>query len=172
MVITKGNSIATTYIMSQCLEQIDDKLLSVSHPFHQSMIQWNDVIKSNLIVTIFNKYLISSIAVVGQIEENIERYYIIDGTQRVTAFLEFKNNKLQISNNIHKSIIKYQEVVKDENGNINYEIKEFDLRGKFYKDLPENLQDEFDGYNIHVDLYPKCSNEDILFHILRYHTIK
>lgn len=167
---THDISMATVYIMSTCLKNIEEHKLSINNQFHKSTKQWSEEMKGNLIVTIFNGYLFPSIVVAETIDNSYYKY-VIDGTQRLLACLDFKNNKFKIDENLKRSIIKYQKVNKDKNGNITYKIIEFDLRGKFYKDLPEELQDEFDNYNIHIDLYSKCSDEDIAFHIHQYNII-
>lgn len=167
--ITNERNIQTTYIMSQCLKQIEYGDISISHPLHNSTKDWNDEEKGNLITTILNSYLFPSIAVVETFKNNREKYYIIDGTQRIKTCLDFKNNKFEVDKKSKRPIIKYKTVIKDENNNyISYKVEEFDLRGKFYKDLPEELQDIFNEYNIKVDLYSQCTEDDIIFHIERY----
>lgn len=169
--ITNERVIPTTYIMSQCLERVEKGYISINHPLHNNTEKWKEETRGNLITTILNNYLFPSIAVVGINKNNREQYYIIDGVQRVKTCLDFKNNKFQIDKNSKRPIIKYQATIQDKNS-ISYEIKEFDIRGKFYKDLPEELQDTFNEYNIKVDLYSQCSENDIIFHIERYNSKK
>lgn len=45
---------------------------------------------------------------------------------------------------------------------------EFDIRGKRFADLPEELQDRFLEYSFNYDQYLNCSEEDIGYHIERY----
>lgn len=45
---------------------------------------------------------------------------------------------------------------------------EFDIRGKRFADLPEELQDRFLEYNFNYDQYLNCSELDIGYHIKRY----
>lgn len=51
-------------------------------------------------------------------------------------------------------------------------MKECDIRGKCYADLPEKLQQNFNEYNFEVTQYLNCSNEDIEYHIRRYNASK
>ncbi|MCQ4991631.1 hypothetical protein NE599_22050, partial [[Clostridium] symbiosum] len=48
------------------------------------------------------------------------------------------------------------------------EKQEFDIRGKKYSELPEELQDRFKEYNFEIVQYLNCSSEDIAYHIARY----
>ncbi len=158
-VITPDKCNHETTPMSIYLKKIEKHILSLNNQFHNSTVQWNDEAKSNFIITVLNGYLFPSIIVV-QAMNNHE--YVIDGTQRLSVCLDFKNNKFKIGHNIKRPIIKYQ---------VTDKIIEFDLRDKFYKDLPDELQDDFNNYNIHIDCYSNCSNEDIIFHMQRYNIV-
>ena len=67
-----------------------------------------------------------------------------------------------------KLLAKDGNVKLDEDGFPTYERKEFDIRGKKFTDLPEELQDRFDDYNFEIVQYLNCSSEDIAYHIVRY----
>ena len=58
--------------------------------------------------------------------------------------------------------------VLDENGFPVAENREFDIRGKKFADLPEELQDRFMEYNFNYDQYLNCTESDIAYHIERY----
>ena len=163
----KGDSCATDrYILNNTLKRIRQKQIHLSSEYHEEARGWSNEEKSNLIVSILNGYAFPSIAVavLGRFSE-----IVIDGTQRLKACLEYKNNELKISDNVARSIIKYQKMKKEEDGQIIGEVHEFDLRGKFYSDLPEELKDDFDDYNLIVDRY-WCQEEDILYHVRRYNS--
>lgn len=166
---SSDRGIATAEVMKTFLEEIEDHEISIENQFHKSKTRWNDETKSNLIVSIFNEYQFPSI-VIAKIIKNDRAYpYVIDGIQRINACLEFKNNNLKIHDNSERTIVKYPKRI-EENGKVSFKLEEFDLRSKFYKDLPEELQDKFDGYNIHTDIYSPCTEEDIEFHIKRYNS--
>ena len=73
-------------------------------------------------------------------------------------------------------MITYHTPILDENGEISideegfplYEKKEFDIRGKKFCQLPEELQERFLDYSFKIVQYINCSSEDIAYHILRY----
>lgn len=167
---THDRGIATEYVLETFLKKINRHEISVENQFHKSKNQWSEETKSNLIVSIFNDYQFPSIITAEIIKNDCVYTYIIDGIQRINSCLEFKNNNLKIHENCERATIKYYKRFKDENNNVCFSIEEFDLCGKFYKDLPDELQDKFDSYNIHVNVYTPCTEEDILFHIQRYNS--
>lgn len=161
---------ATTYVMDTFLKKIKKHEISIENQFHKSKTQWNEETKSNLIVSIFNDYQFPPIVIASILKNNYNYSYVIDGIQRITVCLDFKNNNLKIYENSERSIVKYTKRNKNENGEVVYKLEEIDIRGKLYKDLPEELQDQFDNYNIRVDVYSPCKEEDIYFHIMRYNS--
>lgn len=106
--------------------------------------------------------------------------WAIDGKQRCSNVESFRRNGFRISKNVERYLIKYQtaaetedgKILLDENGLPRYEVKECDIRGKCYSDLPEKLQRSFNEYNFEVTQYLNCSNEDIEYHIRRYNASK
>ena len=72
-------------------------------------------------------------------------------------------------------MIQYLDNKKDENGEIITdefdvpitEVKEFDIRNCYFKDLPEPLQEKFLDFSFDYILYLNCSDEDIAYHIER-----
>lgn len=167
---TQNQGTAKVFVMEHFLKQIQKHKISIENKFHKSKKQWNDETKSNLIVSILNNYQIPSIIIAEMIEENNAYCYIIDGIQRTKSLLDFRNNDFKINENIERSVVCYQKHVEDENGNVSFSLEEYDLCGKSYNDLPEELQDNFNDYNLHIDLYSPCSEEDIVFHIKRYNS--
>ena len=47
-------------------------------------------------------------------------------------------------------------------------VVEYDLRGKKYKDLPDELKEEFDNFQVDIVKHLDCTNEEIAYHIDRY----
>lgn len=161
---------ASVYIMDSFLKKIKNHEVSIKNQLHKGKVQWNEETKSNLIVSIFNDYQFPAI-VIAEIIKNGNAYpYVIDGIQRITACLDFKNNNLKIHKNSERSTIKYTKRTKNENDEVVFKLEEIDIKDKLYKDLPEELQDWFDNYNIHVNVYSPCTEEDIKFHIKRYNS--
>ena len=55
-----------------------------------------------------------------------------------------------------------------ENEDGEMETIKYDLRGRHFDDLPEELQDAFDSYAIDVVKHLDCSDEEVAYHIGRY----
>lgn len=103
---------------------IDNKL--IIQPSFQRMSVWNKTSKIMLIDTILKAYPIPKIFIQNvKNEDGATKRKIIDGQQRITAILEFVNNKFSLE-----------------------EPYEGEFLGKFYKDLPQDTIDHIDQYLI------------------------
>lgn len=73
-------------------------------------------------------------------------------------------------------MVTYQRKVLDENGNIQrdkkdeiiYESVEYDIRNKTYEQLPEELKDRFNEYQIEVAIHQDCDTTDISKLVRKY----
>lgn len=110
-------------------------------PFESKYYEWNNSTRSNLIVSILKGNPI------GQFYINFKKkdtYEMIDGQARVNALNGFINNKYRLNpKNPYISC-----VFKDELGNSI--VKEYDISKKYFKDLPEALQDAILWYNLDI----------------------
>ncbi len=167
---THDRGIATVCIMDTFLKKLKRNEVFIENQFHKSKVQWDEETKSNLVVSILNDYQFPAIVIAKIVKSGFAYPYVIDGIQRINTFLEFKNNSLKIHKNSQRAIVEYVKQTQNENGEVVDKLENFDLRGKFYKDLPEELQDIFDNYNLHIDIYSPCTEDDIKFHIKRYNS--
>lgn len=167
---THDRGISTVYVMDTLLNEIEEEDISVENRFHISKKQWSEEARSNLIVSIFNDYQFPPIIIAKIIQNNFAYSFVIDGIQRINSCLDFKNNKFKIFENSERATVSYYRRTKDEKGDVVLKLDEFDLRDKFYKDLPKELQDKFGCYNIQANVYSPCTEEDIKFHIKRYNS--
>ena len=60
----------------------------------------------------------------------------------------------------------------DHEGKREYEYIEYDLRGKMYKDLPDELKECFDSYAFDVVKQLNCTDEEVAYHMRRYNRQK
>ncbi len=132
--------------------------------------------KGNLVSDILQGHKLHPLIFAEQIINGVPIIWDLDGKQRCTNAYLFSKNGYKVSKNIRRWMISYQIVKKDEKGKdvldkngfpmvINVE---FDIRGKKFSDLPEELQDRFLDYSFNYDQYLNCSEEDIGYHIERY----
>lgn len=140
--------------------------INKNHPLQRKPNQWTSEAMSGLAASVIKGEDIDSIKICEQILTDSSGFilWLIDGLQRLTVLESFKNNVFAMGKTLEMPIIHYQGVNKE--GKIG--IVEYDLRGKKYKDLPDELKEKFDSYPIDVVKHLECSDEEIAYHISRY----
>lgn len=125
---------------------------------------WKAII-NGLIVTILTDDYIPPIILA---EEESSQLNIVDGGSRTAAFMMYRYGNHKISSSVEDSIIPYKKKVKDENGNIIWEDAIFDIKGKTFDQLPEELKKKFNGYQIETVIHENCDKNKIATYIKRY----
>ena len=162
--------------IASIIKKIDKHTIRFDHPLQRDSEQWTPAMKGNLVSDILQGNRLHPLIFAEQIINGVAIIWDLDGKQRCTNAYSFVNNGYKISKNIRRWNIKYQTTEKDENGN---EIldengfpiaknEEFDIRGKKFLDLPEELQEKFLDYTFNYDQYLNCSEEEIGYHSERY----
>lgn len=152
-------------MLGTLLNQFKRGQINKNHPLQRKPDQWTDEAKSGLAATIIKGEDIDSIKICEQIVSSTEFIlWLIDGLQRLTVLESFKNNAFEIKKSLEMPIMYYQGV--DENGKVG--IIKYDLRGKKYKDLPDELKEKFDSYAVDIVKHLDCTDEEIAYHIARY----
>lgn len=162
--------------ISSIIKKIDKHTIRFDHPLQRESDQWSPSMKGNLVSDILQGNKLHPLIFAEQIINGVPIIWDLDGKQRCTNAYSYSKNGYKISKNIRRWIIKYQTTEKDENGNDILDNKgfpivvnaEFDIRGKKFSDLPEELRDRFLDYSFNYDQYLNCSEEDIGYHIERY----
>ena len=141
------------------------KQLKKNHPLQRKADQWTDEAKSGFVATVIKGEDVDSIKICEQILSNTEFIlWLIDGLQRLTVLESYRNNAFKIGKSLEMPYVYYQK----ENDDGEMETIKYDLRGKYFNDLPEELQDAFDSYAIDVVKHLDCSDEEVAYHIGRY----
>ena len=163
-----------------CIASINKKIerhtIRFDHPLQRESEQWSPAMKGNLISDILQGNPIPPLVFAEQVANGLAIIWDLDGKQRCTTAYSFSKDAFKITKNIRRWLIAYQTAVKgkdgteifDKSGFPVYEKQEFDIRGKKYSELPEELQDRFKEYNFEIVQYLNCSSEDIAYHIARY----
>lgn len=177
---------ATTQTMENCktdrisiasiIKKIERHTIRFDHPLQRESDQWSPSMKGNLISDILQGNKLHPLIFAEQIINGVPIIWDLDGKQRCTNAYSYSKNGYKVSKNIRRWMIKYQTTKKDENGNDILDANgfpiavnaEFDIRGKKFSDLPEELRDRFLDYSFNYDQYLNCSEEDIGYHIERY----
>lgn len=162
--------------INSIIKKIDRHTIRFDHPLQRESEQWSPSMKGNLISDILQGNPIPPLVFAEQVVNGIAIIWDLDGKQRCTNAYSFAKDGYRISKNISRYMIEYQSPVLDTKGNTVfdrdnfpvYKRKEFDIRGKKYSELPEELQDKFNDYNFEIVQYLNCSSEDIAYHIARY----
>lgn len=176
----------TTQTMENCktdrisiasiVKKIDKHTIRFDHPLQRESDQWSPSMKGNLVSDILQGNKLHPLIFAEQIINGVPIIWDLDGKQRCTNAYSYSKNGYKVSKNIRRWLIKYQTTKKDENGKDVLDENgfpiatnaEFDIRGKKFSDLPEELQDRFMDYSFNYDQYLNCSEEDIGYHIERY----
>ena len=125
---------------------------------------WKPII-DGLIVTILTDDYIPPIILA---EEENSQLDIVDGGSRTASFMMFRYGNHKISPSVENSVIPYKKKNKDSNGNIVWVDEVFDIKGKTYDQLPEELKKKFNGYQIETVIHEHCDKNKIATYIKRY----
>ena len=158
------------------IKKMDKKTILFNHPLQRESDQWTNEKKGNLISDILQDNPIPPLVFAEQVVNGTAIIWDLDGKQRCTSVHSYYNDGFSISKNVRRWNIEYQTPLLNENGepmlngdNIPmYEKKTFDIRGKKFSALPEELRDRFEEYNFDYIQYINCSSEDIAYHVIRY----
>lgn len=179
MLSTESKSKSKTFVVSSIVSKLDKLTLNGEYS-QQRDFTWEKIRQSNLVSDILQNNPLPELVFAEQIINGATVVWVIDGKQRCSTLKSFLENNLKIGSNVTRYMIEYSEPVKDEDGcvlrdedgNAIYELKEFDIRKKRYKDLPDILKERFLDYAFNVVYYCNCTDEEIAYHIQRYNSGK
>lgn len=161
--------------IASIIKKIDNRTIRFDHSLQRESEQWSPAMKGNLISDILQGNPIPALVFAEQIVNGLAMIWNLDGKQRCTNAYTFVKGGYKISKNIRRWNIIYQAQLKedgkpvlDDNGFPMSEKREFDIRGKRFIDLPEELQDKFNDYSFEIVQYLNCSSDDIAYHLARY----
>lgn len=125
---------------------------------------WKAIV-NGLIVTILTDEYIPPIILA---EEDNTQLHIADGGSRTAALMMFRHGNYRVTSSVEDSIITYKQKVIDENGNIIWKDADFNVKGKTYDQLPEELKKKFNEYQIETVIHEQCDKNKIAKYIKRY----
>lgn len=173
---TSERTKSTSYSIASLSKQLRQHRLRDNHPLQRTSGQWNLLTKSELISDILQGNSLLQIVISEEIKAGIIMHWLIDGKQRSTNLKDYLEDGFNISKNVQRYMIEYQSDKTDEYGNVILnedgfpipESKTFDIRGKKFSQLPEELQDKFKDYQVPVLLNLNCTKKDIAYDIARF----
>ena len=166
----------TSYSVSSISKQLKKKRIRDDHILQRHSGQWKGFAKSELISDILRGKSLTQIIISEEIKNSIKMQWLIDGKQRCTTIDDYLHDGFAISKNVKNYNITYQAPMTDEEGNeilnedgfTNMKWKTFDIRGKKFSQLPEELQDIFKDRQIPVLYNMDCTKKDIADDIARF----
>jgi RNA polymerase sigma factor (sigma-70 family) len=165
------------YSMYSLLQDKKNGDMNCNYILQREPFQWTTEEANRYFCRILSNLPIPEIILCEQKKKGLTISHLIDGLQRLSYAEAFKENRIKIgSAGAERHLIQYRDYVLDENGNREldedglpeYEMKVFDVIGKYYKDLPDELKKRFNNFNINVTKFFDCTDEQIADHIRDY----
>lgn len=166
----------TSYSIDSISKQLKKKRIRDDHILQRHSGQWKGFAKSELVSDILRGKSLTQIIISEEIKNGIKMQWLIDGKQRCTTLDDYLHDGFSISKNVKNFSITYQAPKVDNSGNevlnedgfTDMEWKSFDIRGKKFSQLPEELQDIFKDRQIPVLYNMNCTKKDIADDIARF----
>lgn len=165
------------YSMYSLIQDKKNGDMNCNYILQREPFQWSKEEVNRYFCRILSNLPIPEIILCEQKKKGLTISHLIDGLQRLSYAEAFKENRIKIgSAGAERHLIQYRDYVLDENGNRvldedglpEYEMKVFDVIGKYYKDLPDELKKRFNNFNINVTKFFDCTDEQIADHIRDY----
>lgn len=158
-----------TYSLDQYLKQLKNENIRTDQECQRRSEQWKPNMVSELIATVLTENYMPPVILGEETINGITRQWLIDGLQRSTSLSLFRYGNTRITKSLDEFMIPYQRKIldkngnpeRDENGEIVWESVEFDIRNKTYNQLPEELKERFDGYQIETVIHQDCETTEI-----------
>lgn len=125
---------------------------------------WKAIVNGLIVTTLTDDYIPPIILA----EEENTQLHIADGGSRTAALMMFRHGNYKITSSIEDSMIPYKKKIIDENGNIGWEDADFNIKGKTYDQLPDELKKKFNEYQIETVIHEHCDKNKIAKYIKRY----
>ena len=159
-----------TFTLEQYLKDMKAEKIRTDQECQRLSGQWNPNMVNELIASVLTDDYIPPIILGEETTSNgITRQWIIDGLQRSSTLSLFRYGNAKITKNLDEYMVTYQTKSTDEDGNIKrdeqgeivWENVDFDIRNKTYEQLPEELKEAFNGYQLEVVIHQNCDTTQI-----------
>lgn len=163
--------------VGQYLDGVNSEDIKTDQAVQRSFC-WNREMMNALIYSALSRkiYIPNLILAEEKRENGTKQTFVVDGGQRTEALYQFKYGGYRITNNIRSYMIPYKrkvidnkgDCVRDEYGNIQYEMERYDIRNRTYEELPQELKSKFDGCPLTTIIYQDCTTEETSELVLLY----
>lgn len=169
-----------TFSLDQYLKEIKSEKIRTDQKCQRRAGQWTSNMVSELIATVLTNNYIPPVILGEETTNGITKQWIIDGLQRSTSLSLFRYGNIRIAKNLDEHVVTYQRKIldksgkpeRDGNGDALWESVEFDIRNKTYEQLPEELKDLFNGYQLEAAIHQNCDNTEISKLVRKYNNHK
>lgn len=134
------------------LSDVHNEKIRIDQAVQRAFCSNNEFINNLVYSVVSNEIYIPNIILADENEDDkIIKSYVVDAGQRTVALGKFMYEGYRITKTIREPMVVYDkrktdengDVVRDDNGEIIWEEVEYDLRGKTYDDLPDELKESF-----------------------------
>lgn len=165
-----------TFSLEQYLKEIKAEKIRTDQECQRLSGQWNANMVNELIATVLTDNYIPPIILGEETANGITKQWLIDGLQRSSSLSMFRYGNVRITKSLDEYMVTYQRKVLDINGNpkrdekgeLLWESVECDIRNKTYDQLPEELQDRFNSYQIETAIHQNCDTMEISKLVRKY----
>lgn len=165
-----------TYSLDQYLKLMKAETIRTDQDCQRLSGQWNANMINELIATVLTDNYIPPIILGEETVNGITRQWVIDGLQRSSTLLMFRYANTRITKSLDEYTVTYQRKIldgsrnpkRDEQGEIMWESVEYDIRNKTFDQLPDELKDRFNGYQIEVAIHQDCDTMEISKLVRKY----
>ncbi len=169
-----------TFSLDQYLKLMKAETIRTDQDCQRRSGQWDANMVNELIFTVLTDNYIPPVILGEETANGITRQWIIDGLQRSSSLSLFRYANTRITKNLDEYMVTYQRKISDSNGTpkrdeygeIIWETVEYDIREKTYEQLPEELQDRFNGYQIEAAIHQDCDTTEISKLVRKYNNHK
>ncbi len=168
-----------TLALKSYLDKVKEEDISDSQDVQRKFCWDNNAVNELVVTVLTDDYIPPIILGEEELGDGVVQQYIVDGMQRSSSLILFRYGNYKITTAIENSVVEYQEkkiengqVCRDDDGNVIWESKEFDIKKKNYDELPKALQRKFDDYQIEISIHQDCTMEMISKLVRRYNNHK
>lgn len=164
-----------TVTVSSLIKKVNNKYLLLDYVLQREENQWTMEVKSNFMSDMLQQNWVPNLVFAQRICKNGSLLmYLIDGKQRLTTIFSYINNNWKIGNKVRRPIVKYQTNphIDPETGEQTFDWVDCDVRGKRFKDLPEELQEVFMDTEMEITVRMNCTDDEIQYDMLRLNDAK
>lgn len=157
------------FSLDMYLKQLKTETIRSDQDVQRLSGQWKPNMIGELIYSVLTNNYIPPIILGEETTNEISKMWIIDGLQRSSSLSLFRYANTKITKSLDEYVVTYQRKILDDdgkpkrdgNGEIIWEIAEFDIRNKTYSQLPDELKEKFDGYQIECVIHQDCVATEI-----------